>query len=371
LQVELATEGGDVGGVDVAVRYRTPDGTMRRESFDRMVDARRRAAEVETEKATRTWPDPKVGRVTFGEWTSQYLAASIGKRATTRVRDETVLRVHALPHLGSRPLDTITQPDVQAVVSLMTQTLAPKTVRTNYGVIRAVLQAAVDADLLVKSPCRKISLPELAAREIRFLDVDELHRLADAMPDEYRVAIYLAGAAGLRWSEMAGLRVGRVDLSARRLEVVETCAEVRGTVQFAAPKSKASRRTIPLPGFVVDEIGEHLLRTGRRADPSALVVQAPGGGPVRKHWSRRFFAPAVARAGLAPLAFHELRHTYAGLLIAAGAHPKAIQERMGHSTIAVTFDVYGHVLPKVDETLNARLDDMLRGRVAPVERVSD
>lgn len=346
------------------VRYRDPHGRQRKQSFERKVDALDFASSIETDKARGAYRDPKVGRITFGEWTKQYLAASIGKRDTTRVRDETVLRVHALPHLAHRPLDTITQPDVQAVVNLMAQTLAPATVRTNYGVLHAVLEAALDADLLVKNPCRKIRLPERAPKEIRFLDADELHRLADALPDDYRAAAYLAGAAGLRWSEVAGLRVGRVDLAGRTLEVVETCAEVRGTIQFAAPKSKASRRTIPLPSFLIDELGEHLLRTGRRADPTALVLQARGGGPLRKHWSRRFFTPAVKQAGLGGLTFHHLRHTYAGLLIAAGAHPMAIKERMGHSTIQVTFDVYGHVLPKLDEAVTAKLDGMLRGRSA-------
>ena len=101
--------------------------------------------------------------------------------------------------------------DIRALVENMAKQLAPATVRTDYGVLRAILSAAVDADLLPISPCRGVRLPAHARKEIRFLSADELERLADAMPAQYRAMTYLAGVLGLRWSEVAGLRVGRID----------------------------------------------------------------------------------------------------------------------------------------------------------------
>jgi integrase len=99
-------------------------------------------------------------------------------------RDRTVTRVHLLPSLGNRSLIDITPLHIRRVVATMTASLAPTTVRTNYGVLRAILTAAVEADLLVRSPCRGIRMPPHQRREVRFLSPHELERLADAMPLE-------------------------------------------------------------------------------------------------------------------------------------------------------------------------------------------
>jgi integrase len=92
------------------------------------------------------------------------------------------------------------------------------------------------------------------------------------------------------------------------------------------------------------------------------VWESPQGGPFRhSNWFKRHFKPAVLRAGLPPRTrFHDLRHSYAAMLIAQGAHPRAIMERMGHSTITVTLDTYGHLLPKIDAALDDALDSMYR-----------
>ena len=145
----------------------------------------------------------------------------------------------------------------------------PTTVRTDYGVLRAILSAAVDADLLPVSPCRGVRLPAHVRKEIRFLSADELERLANAMPAQYRAMTYLAGVLGLRWSEVAGLRVGRIDFNRKTLEVAETCAEVSGKVVFAPVKTKSSRRTLNVPPFVLNMLDEHLKTRGRPGQTSS------------------------------------------------------------------------------------------------------
>ena len=148
---------------------------------------------------------------TFGQWTTDYLAGARHKRETTKARDETVLRKHFLPTLGSKALPAITPLDVRGVVEAMAETLAPATVRTNYAVLKAVMNAAVEADLVVKSPCRGVRLPGGKRRERATLTPDDLERLAAGMRQEYRPIVYVAGVLGLRWSEIAGLRVGHLD----------------------------------------------------------------------------------------------------------------------------------------------------------------
>ena len=168
--------------------------------------------------------------------------------------------------------------------------------------------------------------------------------------------VYLAGVLGLRWSEVAGLRVGRIDFLRKRLEITETCAEVDGKIVFADVKTRSSRRTLNVPKFVVDMLSEHLARRGK-PKPDALVFVAPEGGPLRRSTFRaRVFDPAVKRAELDGLTFHGLRHTAAGLLIEAGAHIETIKQRLGHSSIRVTSDVYGSLLPSVDEGVTTALE---------------
>jgi integrase len=208
-------------------------------------------------------------------------------------------------------------------------------------------------------------LPEPLGRHrplLRFLDPDELVRLAAAVPADYRPTIHLAGVLGMHWSEIAGLRVGRVDLLRRTLEVIETVAEVEGRVMRADVKSRAARRTLELPPFLVEMLADHLARrelTG--ASASALVFVAPDGGPLRPaNFRSRVWAPALRRAELdgQGLTFHHLRHSAVGFLIDANASLAVMQRRLGHASIRTTLDVYGHVLPATDRASTAHLESL-------------
>ena len=141
------------------------------------------------------------------------------KRATTAARDRTVMRTWWLPKLGQMPLGKITPNAIRGVVEQMRDKLAAATVRTNYGVLRAVLSDAVSADVIVRNPCRGIRLGSARRTEPRHISAEELHRLADAMPVEYRSMVYIGGVLGMRWSDVAGLRVGRINFLQRTLTV--------------------------------------------------------------------------------------------------------------------------------------------------------
>jgi len=343
-------------------RHRGPDGYRHAATFRRKADADAWLAAQQTDRGRGAWLDPRLGRLTFAGWVEDYFAGSVHKRATTLARDRTVARAHLVPALGPTPLANITPLHVRRLVETMATKLAPATVRTNYGVLRAILNAAVSADLIVRSPCRGIQLPAERRGEIRFLSPEELGRLAEALPIEYRPMVYVAGVLGLRWSEVAGLRVGRVDLGARTLTVAETLAEVDGHQVFADVKTRAGRRTLTMPGFVATLLAEHLLRRGR---PGAgeLIFVGPEGGPLRVgNFRRRVWAPAVRATALDGLTFHGLRHSAVGLLVAVGAPDFVMQERMGHSSARVTRDVYGHVLPATDAAVTTDLEALFSNR---------
>ena len=209
------------------VRYRGTDGKERSRTFKRKPDAEGYLAIVEADLVKGTWRDPELGRRTFESWADEYFAKA-RKRPTTMARDLAVYRKHFRPRLWHRPLASITKTEVRRLVDEMAETLAPATVRTDYGVLRAIFNAAVEEDVLIASPCPKIRWNNSSKVEKTYLTAADVIRLAQAMPVEYRPMIYLAGVLGMRWSEVAGLRVGRLDFLRRTVSVTETLSEVEG-----------------------------------------------------------------------------------------------------------------------------------------------
>jgi integrase len=153
------------------------------------------------------------------------------------------------------------------------------------------------------------------------------------------------------------LRSEAIDLLHGRVHVLASATEAYGKLHFGSPKTY-QRRTVPLPGSLVSELTSHLA-TKTRKD---FVFTSSRGGPLRhSNFSARDFKPAVIRAGLPEATrFHDLRHSYTALLIAEGAHPRAIMERLGHSTINVTLGTYGHLFPSLEAALTEALDGVYR-----------
>lgn len=157
-----------------------------------------------------------------------------------------------------------------------------------------------------------------------------------------------------------GLRRTNLDLDNRRVLIIGTLEEVGGTLRYVEEtKTKSSRRTLSLPSSLVGILKEHLALV-----PAAeFVFVGPEGGLLRRNnFRRRFWKPALAAAHLdEQLRFHDLRHTCASILIAAGGHPKEIQARLGHASIVTTMDRYGHLFPALGSQLDDRLDGEFGG----------
>jgi integrase len=205
---------------------------------------------IENDKLRGTWTDPALGRVQLADWYALWRQATVELRPNTEARDERLFRLHILPRFGSMPLVAITQCEVRAWVTHTTrQGLAPSTVRRAYQLLGKVMGAAVDAGMIGQNPCRRVPLPRIEPREMRFLTPAEVARLADdSIRPTYRALVLLGAYGGLRIGEMAGLRRGRVDLDHGMVEVVEIVTEVSGYLHFGPPKTRAGDRRIGLPG---------------------------------------------------------------------------------------------------------------------------
>jgi integrase len=345
-------------------RYRDPLGTQRTKTFDTKADARVFLAAVETSVARGTWHEPGRSRTTFEQLAADWLASNPAKRATTHARDAMVIRVHLNPVLGQLPASQVQPAHVQRVIDAMVHRgLGPKTVRTDYGVLRAVFAWAIETDLIDRTPCRNVRLPELLPVDRPLVSAAEVERLVEAISVDYRVAVLL-GILGLRQGEVLGLRVGAIDFLRRTLTVRATLNEVEGRFVEGRGKTVASGKTISVPDRILDELSAHLARTGR-TDSGDLVLQAPEGGPVRAtNFRQRVYDPALRRAGLEGLNFHRLRHSAGHILRELGVPLEVIQRRLGHASIRTTADIYGSLPERVDRPVAAKLDDLFRQAAA-------
>jgi len=343
------------GTIRYVARYIDPAGRERAKSFTRRADAQKYLTEIEAAKLKGTWVDPAHGRVRFLAWFEEWWTTTVNLRPKTRTRNEMVFRLYVLPRFGAVPLDAITQREVRAwVTSLTARRLSPATVHKAYQLFAKAMAAAVDSGMLALTPCRGVPLPKIEHEEMRYLNPAEIACLAESIRPGYQALVFLGAYGGLRNGELAGLRRGRVDLLRGTVTVAEIVTEVEGRLFFGLPKTRAGRRTVGLPRFVIRELEAHLADPG---DPSGHVFTAPNGGPLRVTAFRaRTWRPATKAAGLEGLGIHDLRHTAVALWIAAGASPKEVAALAGHSSVSFTLDRYGHLYPDSYATLRDRLD---------------
>ncbi len=293
-------------------RYRTPTGASRSKTFGKKVDAERWVTSTEHSKLSGAYIDPQFARVRLGPYAEGWLATNVDISERTRINVEGRLRNYVLPAFGERALGAIEPAEVRRFVAdLVAAGLAPSTVRATYNALAAVLRQAEADRLIVRSPCVEVQMPrDRANSEERFLEPANIAALANAVTDRYRVAVLTAAYTGLRAGELWALKTDRLDLLRGTVEVTESLSEVRGQLVTKAPKN-GKRRTVALPGFLCEQIGEQI---GRYPSPAGYVFTAGEGGTVRhRNFVRRHFAPAAVAAELAPLplarsATHLCRH---------------------------------------------------------------
>ena len=240
------------------------------------------------------------------------------------------------------------------MAELTTAGYAPETVARTMRWVKLTLNQAVRDRRILFSPGDGLRLPRPRRTEMRILDATQVNQLATALPDRYGSLATVAAYTGLRWGELAGLQVANIDMHRRRLFVQSSLIEASGQQPvLGSPKSTASERTITLPQIAVDAFDHHL----DEHPPSGTTVwTTEARGFLRRGTFGRIWREAVAQSVGAPCRIHDLRHTHAAWLIAAGEHPKSIQTRLGHSSIQVTIDRYGHLMDGLDHQTAARLD---------------
>lgn len=352
------------------VRWRTPDGKSRSKTLTREADAKRFLVSVEHSKQTNAYVDPSRSKITVGAWSFKWLVTQTHLKPSTRARYQNIVDHHIVPRWRSTPLHAVSHVDVQEWISSID--LAPATVRYVHRVFSLILELAVrDNKRIPVNPATGVKLPKVATPGKRYLSAEEVHRLADCatqypIPDvgvQYRALVLTLAFCGLRWSEVAALKVRHVNLLTRRIKVAEAVTEVRGRLVWGIPKDHQERE-VPMPRFLVPLLTEAM--AGKA--PDALMFTTWRGKPLRNlNWRRDCFDRAAEDAGLAGLTPHELRHTAASLAVSAGANVKAVQRMLGHKSATMTLDVYAGLFDNDLDGVADRMDG-LSERVKNVSR---
>ena len=369
------------------VRYWDPERRQRTRTFQRKIDADKFANLVETDIARGEWLDPDLAKETFGDWASRWLLTTGGRAPKTRERYESTLRRHLLPRFENTPVSRMTHPAVLALFADLNSSGASlHTARNVRAVLRLVLELARRSGAIRVNPVDGATLPMPPPTEMVFLTGDQITTLASEIADppsargrgvaatypEYGLLVRFAGFTGLRAGEIVALRTSAIDTMRSRVHVLASATEAYGRIHVGPPKTR-QRRSVPIPKSLVDELAQHM---AGKSETDFVFTSAQGEMLRYSNFYRRRFKPAVSRAGLPEgTRFHDLRHSCAALLIAEGAHPKAIMDWLGHSSIQVTLGTYGHLFPNLEASLVDALDEVYRSaqpiqaaRVSSIER---
>ena len=231
-------------------RYRDASGREHSKQFARKIDARHWLDNVAVSMQSGTWVDPDRAKMTVGQLADLWIQTKVNLKPTTTAVYMSVLEVHLRPRWGATPLLKVEHGHVQAwVADLSKRGLSAGHVRKAHGVLLGVLALAVRDRRIPSNPAAGVSLPRVTAPRRKYLTAQQVHALAKAAGPAGREVVYTLAYCGLRWSELAGLRVGRVDLQRCRLDIVEAMTEVNGaTLIFGTPKNH-ERRSVPIPKF--------------------------------------------------------------------------------------------------------------------------
>ncbi len=333
-------------------RYRDAHGREHARHFNRKVDAQNWLDSVTTAVQTGTYVDPHRGRITIDEWAPRWLAGQAHLKPSTHERYAGIVREHVLPQWSRVPLADITHSNVQSWLTRLTTRRSPATVRKVHRVFSLMLKTAVKDGRLGRNPADGVNLPRVVESERRYLTHHQVRLLADACGPHRLVVLFLS-YTGVRFGELAALRVARIDLLRRRAIIAESVTLVRGAQTWGTPKGH-ERREVPIPRFLVDELACHIAGM----DPNDLVFTGEKGGALRAQvFQRSVLSTAAETLGFAGLHPHELRHTAASLAIASGATIKVVQQMLGHKSATMTLDLYGHLYADQLDEVGDRLHE--------------
>lgn len=341
---------------------RTVHGTKRE------ADSKLRELVSGAEKGDYVTPSKESARSYLAKWLAGYAATNTSLR--TQEDYDGIVRRYIEPKIGSIPLSRLRPEHLDDLYGEMKQRgLSARTILHTHRILREALSHAIKRRLLTQNVCDAVDPPRPERKEMVSLDEEELARLlSNAETSYYSNVLFVASYTGLRRSEILALKWSSVDLDGGSISVVAGLHRIPGHGLVTLPtKTQKSRRLISITSEVADVLrqtkGAQILNQvefGPLWQDSGFVFTQPGGAPIDPELVTQAFAKIAKAAGFKGIRLHDLRHTHASLMMKGGVTPKVVSERLGHSSIAVTMDIYSHVLPGLQEEAAQRFAKLLK-----------
>jgi integrase len=303
--------------------------------------------------------------------------ADVKSRVSPRTHERYVelVRKNIVPALGALALKKLRAADISTAYATALASgrrdgkggLSTRTVLHIHRVLKQALAQAVQWEMIARNPCSGVKPPKVPPKPMHTYDLAQTMELIGAMRGtRLFVPVVLAVLCGLRRGEIAALRWRNVDLPAGQVAVVQSAEQTKAGVRYKEPKSGRAR-TVALSATVVEELRAHrirqaeeLLRLGTRLSDETFVCAREDGEPLQPNSFTHDWDRKIAQTALPRIRFHDLRHAHATHMLASGVHPKIASERLGHSKIGITLDLYSHVLPNMQADAAAVVDAALQ-----------
>jgi integrase len=316
--------------------------------------------------------DVDLHRLTVAEYLNGWLAGKHALKPSTAAHYRDALDLYLLPHLGPLRLLELRAHHLDRLYAAISvgksgRPLSPSSVRRVHAALRSALNTAVKRRLIPYNPALHVELAPETPRRVQPWTPEQCRTFLDLIGDDRLAVLYeLLIVTGLRRGEAVGLRWADVDLDDHCLIVRQQITDVRGKLVVGAPKTRRGARMIPLDEHTVMRLRRHLVAQqaerevwGEAWHETGLVFTRGDGRPLRPEYVTRHFQALARAAGLPVIRLHDLRHTNASMALAAGIDIKVVSERLGHSTTAITSDLYTHVVPTVGRQAALQLADAL------------
>jgi len=353
-----------------------PDGKPRRH-FEtirgRKSDAQRRLTELLTSLDKGVYTPP--GRLTVAEHLHNWLEGYVKTNCSQRTLDGylSIIEHHLIPALGHIQLKQLNPQAIQSYYGKACETLSARTVHHQHRVMSQSLKYAVRQGYLGRNPAELVDPPSPRKKAMRTLTASEIEVLLARAQGSvvYYPIIYTAVSTGLRQAELLGLRWRDVDLDMLSISVSQVLYKRKGVCQFKEPKTAHSRRRVAMTPKLALFLREYRAereslywQLGQPLTLDSLVFGSPEGVPLDPSMLSHAFGRTARQAGLGSVRFHDLRHTFASLMLLRGAKPKVISEALGHASVAFTMDTYSHIIEGMQSDAMALLDEVLPAGVS-------
>jgi len=296
-----------------------------------------------------------IHEISFSDFSAEWLEKHAKlKKPSTCADYQGVISKHLIPYFRNTAIQDITTSHIQGYVTYKLKNTHPRTINKTLMVLGLMFRHAEQWGYVYENPVRNVERPRVPHSEMAYLTPAEVRRLLLELQGADRSVVATAVLTGMRRGELTGLKWGDVDLEKGIVHVRRSYNYKTG---FSSPKTKRGSRAVLIPTSLVDILGE--LNKGVKSDG---LVFGKDGEPLPENFPRSVLQPALKRAGLPRIRFHDLRHTYAAMMISNGENIKFVAQQLGHTSTRTTWDIYAHLLPEASEGFGGRLDDMVFNR---------